>query len=140
MRDKIIYSEIVQSPQFFLDSKQYYPEATSFFITGQHLKLLIGVFNSIAFTFFFKDYYSGGGLGQSGYRYKKLFLEKIPVPPITKKNHGLVQKIESLVEATLINRSQSKNTCTEEAKIDELVYRLYSLTDDEVALVEKPLN
>ena len=38
--------------------------------------------NSQITAFLFKRFYAGGGLGESGYRYKKLFLENLPIPRI----------------------------------------------------------
>ena len=139
LRDKIVYSEIVQHPQFFLDTQgQYYLEATSFLITGRNrLKFLVGVFNSTAFTFFFKNYYAGGGLGRAGYRYKKAFLEKAPVPSITKRSYDLVQQIEKLVESIQRKPAKLQFTSRDSSnKINELIYQLYKLNDDEIALIE----
>ena len=75
-------------------------------------------------------------MGESGYRYKKAFLEKTPVPIVTKKNHRLVQRIETLVERILINQQQLKNTLMEESEIEKIVYQLYGLTEKEIQLVE----
>ena len=92
--------------------------------------------HSVAFTFFFKNYYSGGRLGKSGYRYKKAFLEKTPVPPLTNKNYALTQRIENVVKAA-ISRQKSKNTSEEESEINKLVYQLYSLTDEEIGFIKR---
>lgn len=75
-----MYSEIVQEPRFYLDlDGKFYNEATSFLMTGKHLKYLQILLHSKLMTFAFKNYYAGGGLGQSGFRYKKAFLEQLPV-------------------------------------------------------------
>ena len=37
-KEKIVYSEIVQSPQFHIDNNRFYNEASSFFMTGENLK------------------------------------------------------------------------------------------------------
>lgn len=128
----------MQYPRFFLDTEgKYYPEASSFLLTGKYLKLLIGILHSVAFTFFFKNFYSGGQLGKSGYRYKKVFLEKTPIPLPNNKNHELIQRIEDIVNTILTNRQKSKDTSTEETEINKLVYQLYGLTDEEVDFIEK---
>src|SRR5699024_3272015 len=76
-RQKIMYSEIVREPQFFLDNKgEFYPEATTFIITGnENLENLTFLLNSKLITYFFRKFYAGGGLGKKGIRYKKAFLE-----------------------------------------------------------------
>ena len=80
-KPKIMYSEIVRSPQFYLDEQgKFFPEATTFILIGEHLRYLYNIFHSKVFTYFFKHFYAGGGLGEDGYRYKKVFFEKLPIP------------------------------------------------------------
>ncbi|MFP6257302.1 Eco57I restriction-modification methylase domain-containing protein [Helicobacter pylori] len=89
-KEKIVYGEIVQEPRFYLDNGEcelgfFYAEATSFILTGEHLHYLLGMLHSKLITFAFKTFYAGGGLGESGYRYKKAFIERLPIPKITEK-------------------------------------------------------
>lgn len=78
-KSKIVYSEIVSSPQFYYDTKKYYPEATSFLITGKNLKWLIAFLNSSPITTLFRIFYAGGEL-VGKFRYKKSFLKELPIP------------------------------------------------------------
>jgi len=137
-KEKVVYSEIVREPQFYYDTGKFYVEATAFLMTGSHLRYLCGLLNSRPVEFFFKRYYAGGGLGEEGYRYKKAFLENLPIPPITPKNRSLVADIESLVDEILEQKRGNPHADTRdlERKIDELVYRLYDLTPDEIRLIE----
>ncbi|WP_425251174.1 DUF7149 domain-containing protein [Helicobacter pylori] len=89
-KEKIVYGEIVQEPRFYLDNGEcglgyFYAEATNFILTGEHLHYLLGMLHSKLITFAFKTFYAGGGLGESGYRYKKAFIERLPIPKITEK-------------------------------------------------------
>ncbi|EAH8659906.1 class I SAM-dependent DNA methyltransferase, partial [Campylobacter coli] len=60
-REKIVYSEIVRKPQFYLDTKlNFYAEATSFILTGENLKYLIAFLNNDFVAFIFKTFYAGG--------------------------------------------------------------------------------
>lgn len=80
-KPKTLYSEIVQAPQFYLDREgSFLPEATCFLLVGNNLDYLYRILHSNIVTFFFKKYYAGGGLGDHGYRYKKAFFEKLPIP------------------------------------------------------------
>jgi adenine-specific DNA-methyltransferase len=143
-KEKVVYSEIVREPQFYYDKGKFYVEATAFLMTGSHLRYLCGLLNSRPVEFFFKRYYAGGGLGEEGYRYKKAFLEKLPIPPITSENRSLVRRIELLVSRILARkrllarkrRNPHASARDLEGAIDELVYRLYDLTDDEIRLIE----
>ncbi|MGL2356575.1 DUF7149 domain-containing protein [Helicobacter pylori] len=142
-KEKIVYGEIVQEPRFYLDNGEcelggFYAEATSFILTGEHLHYLLGMLHSKLITFAFKTFYAGGGLGESGYRYKKAFIERLPIPQITEKNQELADKIIALVDKILqIKEKDPKaNTQKLEKEIDALVYRLYNLTDEEIKTIE----
>ena len=113
-RPKIVYSEIVNSPQFYLDEGKFFPEATAFVLTGKEteLKYLVKILNSDYCFYLFKTFYAGGGLGAKGVRYKKAFIEKLPIQKFTnsseqislisennkEKQEFLVKKIYSLQE------------------------------------------
>ncbi len=63
-KEKIVYGEIVQEPRFYLDNGEcelgyFYAEATSFILTGEHLRYLLGMLHSKLITFAFKTFYAG---------------------------------------------------------------------------------
>ncbi|WQW83653.1 class I SAM-dependent DNA methyltransferase [Helicobacter pylori] len=142
-KEKIVYSEIVQEPRFYLDNGEcelggFYAEATSFILTGEHLRYLLGMLHSKLITFAFKTFYAGGGLGESGYRYKKAFIERLPIPQITEKNQELADKITDGAKQILAlkEKDPKANTQELEKEIDALVYQLYHLTDEEIKIIE----
>ncbi|WQZ87400.1 class I SAM-dependent DNA methyltransferase [Helicobacter pylori] len=142
-KEKIVYGEIVQEPRFYLDNGEcelgyFYAEATSFILTGEHLRYLLGMLHSKLITFAFKTFYAGGGLGESGYRYKKAFIERLPIPQITEKNQELARKIIALVDKILQAKEKDPKANTQELEkeIDILVYQLYNLTDEEIKIIE----
>lgn len=142
-KEKIVYGEIVQEPRFYLDNGEcelgyFYAEATSFILTGEHLHYLLGMLHSKLITFAFKTFYAGGGLGESGYRYKKAFIERLPIPKITEKNQELAHKITDSAKQILAlkEKDPKANTQRLEKEIDALVYRLYNLTDEEIKTIE----
>ncbi|EME3385229.1 TPA: Eco57I restriction-modification methylase domain-containing protein [Campylobacter jejuni] len=138
-REKIVYSEIVRKPQFYLDTKlNFYAEATSFILTGENLKYLIAFLNNDFVAFIFKIFYAGGNLGENGFRYKKAFLERLPIPKINSKNEKLADELINLVDEILKAKEQDKNANTQELenKINSLVYKLYNLTEEEIKIIE----
>ncbi|GAA7707493.1 class I SAM-dependent DNA methyltransferase [Helicobacter pylori] len=142
-KEKIVYGEIVQEPRFYLDNGEcelgyFYAEATSFILTGEHLRYLLGMLHSKLITFAFKTFYAGGGLGESGYRYKKAFIERLPIPQITEKNQELARKITDGAKQILAlkEKDPKANTQRSEKEIDALVYQLYHLTDEEIKTIE----
>ncbi|ENM4352366.1 Eco57I restriction-modification methylase domain-containing protein [Campylobacter coli] len=138
-REKIVYSEIVRKPQFYLDTKlNFYAEATSFILTGENLKYLIAFLNNDFVAFIFKTFYAGGNLGENGFRYKKAFLEKLPIPKINSKNQKIADELINLVDEILKVKEQDKNANTQELenKINSIVYKLYNLTEEEIKIIE----
>ncbi|GHR91893.1 type II restriction endonuclease Eco57I subunit R [Helicobacter pylori] len=143
-KEKIVYGEIVQEPRFYLDNGEcelgyFYAEATSFILTGEHLHYLLGMLHSKLITFAFKTFYAGGGLGESGYRYKKAFIERLPIPKITPQNQELARKITDCAKAILEAKEKDPKANTQELEkeIDALVYQLYNLTDEEIKTIEE---
>ncbi len=143
-KEKIVYGEIVQEPRFYLDNGEcelgyFYAEATSFILTGEHLRYLLGMLHSKLITFAFKTFYAGGGLGESGYRYKKAFIERLPIPKITPQNQKLAHKITDCAKAILEAKEKDPKANTQklEKEIDALVYQLYNLTDAEIKTIEE---
>jgi hypothetical protein len=132
-KEKIIFSEIVSEAQFYYDTEGYYPEATVFFITGDSLKYLTALLNSKPVTYFFKNFYAGGDL-VGKFRYKKAYLEQLPIPQISPEAQtpfiDLVSKIMDMKA-----QNPQADTSAFEREIDGLACTLYELTEEEKALV-----
>jgi adenine-specific DNA-methyltransferase len=141
-KEKIVWQEIVREPSFAFDNTEIYVEATAFLMTGKNLKYIIGLLNSKPVAFFFKTFYAGGGLGEEGYRYKKVFLEQLPLPPLTPQNQPIANQIIALVDQILSIKQQNPDSDTSqlEQEIDKLVYKLYDLTEEEIKIIEGRYN
>jgi len=119
MMPKIVYSEIVREPQFYLDaSGEFLVEATAFLLTGEHLGYLIKLLNSKVLAYIYRHFYAGGGLGGDTYRYKKAFLEKLPLPCYTPST--LCKSIENSTEVA-----------------EEEILALYHFTQEEAAYLKQ---
>lgn len=128
-RPKIIYSEIVQTPQMFLDLKgKFFPEATAFIMTGENLKYLYLLLQSSPVSYFFKTFYAGAGLGEKGIRYKKEFLQRLPIPLFlnTKKQQKILSFYDTATDLETI-----------QTEIDTTIYDLYSLSKDEIKFIKQ---
>lgn len=126
-KDKIVFSEIVSEPQFYYDTQKYYPEATAFLITGENLKWLTAFLNSELITVIFRIFYAGGEL-VGKYRYKKAFLENLPIPEPKKQFEPI---IEMLVDYLGLYKGVYKDQSKEhsiaaffETVVDALVYEV----------------
>ena len=97
-----------------------------------NLKFLTGILNSKLIAFWLKH---KGKMQGEIYQIDKEPLTKIPLP-----NEGCKrQPIENVVDRILAAKKEDPkaDTTALEAEIDQLVYQLYGLTDEEIAIIEK---
>lgn len=101
-KEKIMYGEIVPEPRFIYDKGFYFMEATGFILNSStiNIKYLLSLLNSKLLFWYFKDI--GYNLGGKGYRYKKIFIEQLPVKFTDSTNE---EKINKLVDE-LINLNE----------------------------------
>src|SRR5258706_6887735 len=76
-KPKIIYPEITKFINFVLDENNYFVEATSFLMTGESLKYLLGMVNSKLLEWYFNQIGTATGVGTN--RWKKYTIELLPV-------------------------------------------------------------
>jgi len=107
--DKLITPDISTKNNFAYDDKKYYCRETCFILTlnikfqtsskrknRKLLKYFLGVLNSSLIEFYFKHvspFISGGY-----YRYRKQYLEKIPIVEMTNENENATKKISQTVD------------------------------------------
>ena len=144
-KEKIVWAEMTNEPAFALDVGKFYTMQTIYIMTGKNLKYIIAILNSkISYFYLTKIAYS---LSNDANRWIKQYVEQIPISPITPQNQPLVSQIESLVDQILEITKQpdyDPDSSTEatrkvksiEQEIDQLVYQLYGLTDEEIAVIE----
>lgn len=132
-QQKIVWQRETRVSNFCLDySSSAILDATCF-ITGQHLKYLLGMLNSKLGQYMLRD---APRLPNGDMQISILVLEalKIPVPTI---------KIESEM-TSLVNRRTTDTYLHEvdvlDNKIDQLAYDMYGLTNDERAFIETQIS
>jgi hypothetical protein len=135
--EKIIYPVMSWEASFFYDRDGFYSNDKSFIITGNNLKYLIAILNSKITHYYLCQICSS--LGNAAIEYRKIYLDVFPVPSINSSNEFIVIQIESLVDQILKFKIEDpkRDTSKLEGQIDELVYQLYDLTPEEIAIVER---
>ncbi len=123
-KKKIVYAEIVFDSAFYFDKSGTYPEATAFVLTGENIKYLTALLNSQLLTFVFRAFYAGGDLRGNTFRYKKAFLQNLPVIKSSARVNSLLELLVDYVQATK-EKNQKLQTAYFEQMIDALVYELY---------------
>ena len=133
--EKIVYPETTHSANFFYDDGQHFIDKTCFMITGSNLKILVGLLSSTLMTFAYKQYCSGTVLGKKGYQYNKHALEQLPVAKIpVAQQPSFIALVDQILAAKAAD--PDADTADLEQEIDRMIYALYDLTDDEIAIVE----
>ena len=118
-----------------LDSKDgYYPIDTVNIVKLKSIDidlnlLILGILNSKLISFFYQEISQEGGriLAQV----KPSRVKAIPIPALRDS-----QNISALVSTIIKLKKVGKETILEEAQIDQLVYELYGLTEEEIRIVE----
>ena len=137
-KEKIMWGEISDKAKFTYDDGRYFAEATTFFMTtddkGVSLKYLLAILNSSLSEWYFHKIATTTGMGTN--RWKKYKLEQLPVARPTKEQE---QQIVTIVDQILQKKEANVNADTSvlEHKIDMLVYQLYNLTPEEIAVIEQ---
>jgi len=128
---KIIYPNMTKFLPFTFDTNGFYTNQKCFILTGNNLEYLVSFFNSKLFKFCFEENFPE--LQGNTRELNKVIFEQIPVKPIIDETPfiNLVKQITSLklIEAT-------NDTTDLENQIDQLVYQLYGLTEEEIKIVE----
>jgi len=91
-------------------------------------EFLLGLLNSKLLNWFFKVFSTNSNV--NGYE-----VDNLPIPPIAGINQEpIVKLVERILAAK--GKNPQADTSKEESAIDELVYQLYGLTEDEIRIVE----
>lgn len=130
-KPKIVWGEISDKPKFTYDAANYYVEATAFLMTGEKLKYLLAILNSKASEWYFNHISTTTGMGTN--RWKKYKIELLPIANASKaQENQLTVKVNAILKA----KAKGADTAALEREIDDMVYRLYGLTYDEVKTIE----
>jgi hypothetical protein len=152
-RPKIIFPDIATSCRFAFDKAGIYGTNTTYIIPGEDM-LLLAILNSRVAQFYFSQVCAGLE-GSSGvyFRFFGSYLEGFPVAEHDDRTKTKTHRRRAIVELTgqaikLHEQLQHQKTshgqtlvkrqiAATDQEIDQLVYELYRLTDDEIRIVEE---
>jgi len=151
---KIMISKVALRPQCFEDALGDYAGAYTTYVFERALPLgaLVAVLNSSLMAFVFRVLYDALAMGGGYLRFQPPQMRRLPIPAT------LTNAATSAVSVTRLTKLASQSASLRDAacgartpgdhdslrrqvgaldaEIDRLVYELYGLTDDEIALVE----
>ena len=134
-KEEIVMTQFGASPRgTIIDTDKITPSGGCVIITHTDellLKFALALINSLAIKYFFDRYIvnnAGLTVHLDGH-----YLKKLPIPKITKPEQ---QPFIDLVDKILTAKQQAQDTTALEAQIDQMVYKLYNLTTDEIKIIE----
>jgi len=133
-KPKIIYPNMTKYLPFVIDfESHFYHNDKSFQILSDRIYWLGAFLNSTLFKYCFKDNFAElmGGTREL----RKVFFEPIPVMQITEEQEKPFEKLVQEI-LDLKKSNSSTDTTSLESEIDQLVYQLYGLTEEEIKIVE----
>ena len=151
-KDKIMWKAVGRNLAFSIVEPGVYLSAPACFIVPENIKYVLGVLCSKFAQYFIYQNSDTTGAGDIMLNIQSLV--KIPIPKVTDENRGIVTEIEALVDKitegkkALEEMSKSPTVNPDDLKmkekalqtieniIDKKVYDLYSLTPEEIDLIE----
>lgn len=142
--NKIIVAGMSKRIESYYDNGQYLAgKSTSIILENKNnlvpIKYILGLMNSKLMSFWITKYFNSikmaGGFLNIG-------TKEIGMLPIKKTEKNIENLIINNVENILILKNQDIESDTKkiESEIDQLVYKLYDLTDDEIKIVEESVK
>jgi hypothetical protein len=80
-------------PYFYFDNKGFYAEATNFILVGEYSDIIFLFLVSDIGFYVFSKFYAGPQFDETGFRYKKDYLNHLFIPRIAKTD---IEKLRSL--------------------------------------------
>ena len=151
---KIIFPDITKEPRFHYDVAGLFLTNTAYCLGTGDLYLL-GILSSRLFWFAISNISIPFGVRAGQYRYRLIYqyMEKVPIRPIEfsvpadkARHEQMVQLVEQMLilqKQLLMSKTAHEKTALQrqidatDRQIDQLVYELYGLTDEEIRIVEE---
>ena len=132
-KPKIVYPDIAVSPQFAYDESGAYGGNTMYIVPTKEMWLL-GLLNSKAVFWFYTK--TSTQIRGGFVRFIAQYVSQIPIPTIQSAQKALIGEIvNQILDAKHTNPDTDVSEL--ENEIDQIVYLLYDLTPEEIAIVEE---
>ncbi len=139
-KEKIVWQRVTQQFSFCIVPKGVYVLDSMAFMVGNNLRFLIGVLNSRLIDYYIKTYVHQ--YADKGFLLSNQYVERILIPKVPEDQQkpiiDLVDKILSLAQSPDYETDPQKQARVKELEkqLDQLVYKLYGLTEEEIEIIE----
>ena len=133
-KEKLVWIELVDRGRFAYDNSGIYTEATTFIMTGEALRYLVGLLNAKLSRWYLGTVAPTSGTGTL--RWKKVYVEEIPLPKIpVQEQRPFVELVDQILSAK--DSNSNADVWKLEAEMEQRVIDLYGLTAEEAAAVRQ---
>ena len=135
-KEKIVWIELSDLGRFALCNEEIYLLNSAYFLlppSDIDAKFLLGILNSTTIRFYLNLVAETSGMGTS--RWINNYVKEFPIPVVAyEQQTDITEIVNQILDA---KRTAPKiDTSDLENEIDKLVYELYNLTENEIAIVE----
>ncbi len=134
---KIVIARMTLRLQAAIDFEcRYVGKSTVVFDVDKRLnkKYLLAILNSKVVNFWYSNYFENTHLSGGYIRFDIPYLKKIPIPIATiEQQVPIIRLVEEMTGTKSVSVAQLTDL---ESQIDQLVYKLYELTEEEIKIVE----
>ena len=133
--EKIIIGGMTKILECYYDSGEYLAGKSTTLVYGcEHLKYITALLNSRLMTFYYSTFYNSMSLAGGFYR---IGAPQIKELPIVIPSDDIIDEVENYVDVLLDKQDDIEACNNAMRKIDNIIYRLYGLTDKEIEIVEE---
>lgn len=135
--EKLIWTRLSSINSFAISTKKEYSIDSTSFATGQNLKYYCALLNSKLTFFYFK---LGSVIwGSDGIKWFGEYFDSIPIIKLEPEEmKPFIKLVDKIIEEK--KQNPSANTTDLENQIDQLVYQLYELTEEEIKTIDESLS
>ena len=135
-KEKIVWIELSNLGRFALCNEEIYLLNSAYFLlppSGIDSEFLLGILNSSTIRFYLSLVAETSGMGTS--RWINNYVKDFPIPVVVHEQQtGIIEIVNQILAAKASD--SDADTADLEKEIDQMVYALYDLTPEEIAIVE----
>ena len=133
-KEKLFWMDLTERGRFAYDTDGMFCVNSAFMMSGQSIKYLCALLNSKLITWFMHNTALNSGMGTP--RWVRFTVERLPISNIpATEQRPFIRLVDTILKAKAAD--PKADTTKQEAEINRLVYQLYHLTAEEIAIVEK---
>lgn len=130
-KPKIVWPNLCTKPKFAFDEEKHYINAPACIVIAPEPRYVLALLNS-KLLFYFISPLAAQRRG-SFLEFKPIYVEQLPIARASEKEKAQIEKLV----AQILKDPDDPRVAAWEAEIDQIVYRLYGLSEEEKEMVEE---